>query len=213
MFDFHEGNLSAVEKSELLNFIHLYPEYEKDFALWAQSYIPVENSVPEFNLTTSLLQKPVDARSNYHTMSIITSALIIGIAILYFMRSDSSKPTTDNFPLQIDKLTSSNSVIQSKKIQISTKNNVHKKTQEKFETSEQLHILDTVVIIHKTDSLVREKNILTINLNDTIQQTISITDSVGKSVPVDSEEHKVRKRKSKFSIKPSDSFIPTNPDF
>lgn len=38
IFDFHEGNLEDVEKAELMDFLHKYPEYEKEFVLWAKTY-------------------------------------------------------------------------------------------------------------------------------------------------------------------------------
>jgi hypothetical protein len=58
MFDYFEGNLSEDGKSELLQFIHEHPEYEKDFAQWAQTYAHVEETVPNYGLASTLIQKP-----------------------------------------------------------------------------------------------------------------------------------------------------------
>ena len=82
IFDYHEGNISDSEKSELLNLIHQNPEFESDFALWAQTYAHVESSVPDYGLAASLLQKPAVAWYSQAWAKVGVSALVVTGGIL-----------------------------------------------------------------------------------------------------------------------------------
>lgn len=58
IFDYHEGNLSDADRAEVLNLIHQHPEYESDFILMAQTYAHVDEKLPDYGLTSSLLKTP-----------------------------------------------------------------------------------------------------------------------------------------------------------
>lgn len=57
MFDYFEGNLSDADKQQVLDFVHEYPEYEKDFVLWAKSYGHIGEPAPNYKLTDGLIQQ------------------------------------------------------------------------------------------------------------------------------------------------------------
>lgn len=56
LFDYFEGNLSKEEKGAVLNFIHQNPQYEREFALWAKTYVCLDNTPKEYGLSAALLQ-------------------------------------------------------------------------------------------------------------------------------------------------------------
>jgi|GEM_PF-4548067 len=57
LFDYFEGNLSEQDKVELMSFIHQHPEYERDFAAWAQSFTMQAEPVKDYKIEKSLLIK------------------------------------------------------------------------------------------------------------------------------------------------------------
>ncbi len=65
IFDYFEGNLGDQDKTQLLNFIHQNPAYEKEFSLWAQSYGGVDDTLQDYGITNNLLRKPTYTRGRY----------------------------------------------------------------------------------------------------------------------------------------------------
>lgn len=57
IFDYYEGNLSDSSKNDLLNYIHLNPEYESDFANWAKSYLLTEDKPKDYGMEYLLYKK------------------------------------------------------------------------------------------------------------------------------------------------------------
>ena len=216
IFDFHEGNLSASEKSELLNFIHLHPEYEKDFALWAQSYVPTNTMVEDYGLTKNLLHetnKPWYNRplTYVHVPLLLAFFLSLTVFVYYTIQKPSEhiykKPleTINSVPL----VSSVPLAVVSKKIKIQAP--VLKKSL----TS--ISIPDTEIPMNylTVKETVESKNTITDSI--IVKDTININNDIIKNSEVRSSEtiksKQNSKRKSKFSIAPSSSFIPINPNF
>ena len=89
MFDYHEGNLSDDQKTDLLNFIGKHPEYEEDFMIWGQSQ--VTESFPDEVDFDQYLKKDNTSAANWRIIAGAASAVILMGAICWFMAS-SDKP-------------------------------------------------------------------------------------------------------------------------
>ena len=204
IFDFHEGNLSALEKSELLNFIHLYPEYEKDFALWAQSYVPTNNSVDEYGLTKILLHesiKPWYKKPLTYVGAPLLLALFLSLSVAVF-----NTPNKQNEPIYTkpkETINIAHQVSESKKIETSITKILRSSKSQNYtkKTPKILTIKDTVEITKTTSASIIE--------NDTLNSKNVVIDNT----EVSTTKTSTKKRKSNFSIPPSGSFIPTNPNF
>lgn len=98
IFDYHEGNLSDAEKTEVLNLIHQYPEYESDFILLAQTYAHVDEQLPDYGITSALLQNPVPWYNSIWLKSSIISACVFVGLLLYFYPD--KQPEKKSFPVE-----------------------------------------------------------------------------------------------------------------
>lgn len=225
IFDYHEGNLSDSDKAEVLNFIHLHPEYENDFTHWAQSYLHTEDSIKNYGLADVLLQKDIVPwyANKWFISGGSVAALTIGLYSYLFLipseiQSKTQEPALTRTEKQVEQIEKSTpSVIGIYPNQV-VKNNAElteKNTTQTAPTIQSntatfaLSNPDTVVVHGKNDpvrisSAVVEQNTATI---DTIQN-ISTQDKNAVQTKKTPAKHK-----SKLNLKPDNKFIPTNPDF
>ena len=96
LFDYFEGNLLEQEKGKVLNFIHQNPQYEKEFALWAKTYVCVDNTPKDYGLSSTLL-KPEKKGFNYKPWfygGIVFSILVC----VFWLRNDSNESQRQQQP-------------------------------------------------------------------------------------------------------------------
>ena len=226
IFDYHEGNLSDSEKSELLNLIHQYPEFESDFALWAQTYAHVESSVPDYGLAASLLQKSAVAWYNQAWAKVGISALVVTSGILgYWAFSKKLETKTSFVPSETVKV---ESIKVKETILISTKPNSTNKPNSKLKIENEK--IPTVSDIQEAvlEKPVSEVIVETPNLEQTskVLETLEVLkvetakpDTLAKTAfaePQKKQEEKPAKkpkRKLPLNLKPSPDFMPVNPNF
>jgi len=215
IFDFHEGNLSASEKSELLNFIHLHPEYEKDFALWAQSYVPTNTMVEDYGLTKNLLHetnKPWYNRPLTYIHVPLLLAFFLGLTV--FVYYTIQKPSEPIYKKPVETIISVPLVSEPVAVEF---NKIKIQTQVIKNSLSSTSIPDTEIPMNylTVKETVESKNTITDSI--IVKDTININNDIIKNSEVRSSEtiksNQNSKRKSKFSIAPSSSFIPTNPNF
>lgn len=236
IFDYHEGNLSDSEKSELLNLIHQNPEFESDFALWAQTYAHVESSVPDYGLAASLLQKPVVAWYSQAWAKVGISALVVTGGILgYWVYSQKSEPQTHFVPSEKVKI----EAIEAKEpISISTKPNTTNKPNSKQkienEKTPSVSVIQETVLEKPVSEVIVEtqnpvqpfqgsepwKSLQKEELTSKVMEVeITKPDTLAKTVleePQKKQEEKPTKktkRKQPLKLKPSPDFMPVNPNF
>lgn len=217
-FDYFEGDLKDEEKVELMNFIHQHPEYEKEFALWAQSYSIKDTSLKDYGLSGSLLrdQKPAIAKPWYY---VIPGVILLS---LYFLFQSSDKKESN--------------------IQVVPQNTILKKS---VETPISFPATESPLKINKKESSVKLKDkeaiskqqlsfpsAIDTNHIPAIEQIFeskssSIPDTIGKSVTYekkenvsaapskeqDNKEESNRKKKKQIFLKPTPEFIPVNENF
>lgn len=98
MFEYFEGNLSDKDKADLLNYISLHPELEKDFSQWAQTYLLRKEEISDYGLTTDLLQK---SAPKFGVRTIIASCVVVAIilasAAWWWGDSESNNKTGETF--------------------------------------------------------------------------------------------------------------------
>lgn len=56
IFDYHEGNLTSMQKNQVLDYIHQHPDCEALFAQWAMTYGHVIPKNKDYGLTDRLLK-------------------------------------------------------------------------------------------------------------------------------------------------------------
>jgi len=236
IFDYHEGNLPDSEKSELLNLIHQNPEFESDFALWAQTYAHVESSVPDYGLAASLLQKPVVAWYSQAWAKVGISALVVTGGILgYWAFSKKSEPETHFVPSETVKVESiearENSLISAKP---NTTNKQNSKLKIENEKTPSVSVIQEAVLEKPVSEVIVEtrnpeqlfKGSEPLKSLQKEEQTskvleVEITkpDTLAKTVLVEPQKKqeekpaKKTKRKLPLNLKPSPDFMPVNPNF
>jgi hypothetical protein len=228
IFDYHEGNLSDSEKSELLNLIHQNPEFESDFALWAQTYAHVESSIPDYGLATSLLQKPAVAWYSQAWAKVGVSALVVTGGILgYWVFSKKAEPQTHFVPSETVKIES----IEAKENSlISAKPNTTKKQNSKLKIENEKTLSVAVIqeevlekpvseVIAETPQAESEQTSKVFKTLEVLNVETAKPDTLAKTVLVEPQKKqeekpaKKTKRKLPLNLKPSPDFMPVNPNF
>lgn len=226
IFDYHEGNLSDSEKSELLNLIHQHPEFESDFALWAQTYAHVESSVPDYGLAASLLQKPVVAWYSQAWAKVGISALVVTGGILgYWAFSKKSEPETHFVPSETVKVESiearENSLISAKP---NTTNKQNSKLKIENEKTPNVSVIQEAVLEKPVSEVIVAEQTSKVSetlevLEKVLEVEITKPDTLAKTVLVEPQKKqeekpaKKTKRKLPLNLKPSPDFMPVNPNF
>lgn len=226
IFDYHEGNLSDSEKSELLNLIHQNPEFESDFALWAQTYAHVESSVPDYGLAASLLQKPAVAWYSQAWAKVGVSALVVTGGILgYWVFSRKSETKTSFVQSETVNVVSTEAKENS---HISTKPNTTNKPNSKLKIENEKTPSVSVIQESVLEKPVSEVIVETSEAEQTskVLETLEVLeletakpDTLAKTVlvePQNKQEEKPAKkpkRKLPLNLKPSPDFMPVNPNF
>jgi hypothetical protein len=226
IFDYHEGNLSDSEKSELLNLIHQNPEFESDFALWAQTYAHVESSVPDYGLVASLLQKPAVAWYSQAWAKVGVSALVVTGGILgYWALSKKSEPETHFVPSETVKVLSTeakeNSLISTKPNTTNKQNSKLKIENKKIHTISviQESVLEKPVSEINVEAPQAEQTLEVSETSKVLEVEITKPDTLAKTVLVEPQKKqeekpaKKTKRKLPLNLKPSPDFMPVNPNF
>ncbi len=230
IFEYHEGNLSDTDKAEVLNFIHQHPEYENDFAHWAQSYFHTEGSVQNYGLTNQLLQKDAVSWYGNKWFAISGSVVVLVIGLYSYLLTFNPKTTSVTAPSL-----HSTSVKQSEKKETSisgAETNVNRTIQNTNHSSVTIDeaaqsLTPAATIENKTSAGIRMADTMfktnkdyipvsgiedkpkSISKTDTIQHTTNVTQS---NTQVKNKKNPA-KNKSGVSLKPENKFIPTNPDF
>ena len=231
IFEYHEGNLSDGEKSELMNIIHQYPEFEADFALWAQTYAHVEDSVPDYGLAANLIQKAPLAWYAHTWVKVGLASVLVasGIAGYWLLNSNKEKTTT----------LATKPTIQQVELKEEPKELVPQTTIPNIKVNNISQVKETD-FVPKTSSILEEKSSLTQEklvekVTETIQneeikqelipekvipvEVISKPDTVQKatiSEPkkiAEEKPQKKAKRKLPLNLKPAADFMPVNPNF
>jgi hypothetical protein len=223
IFDYHEGNLSDSEKTEVLNYIHNHPEYEVAFTLWAQSYLPHESTVKNYGLTNHLLQTP--STDWYNKSWIKITAPILLISFISFFYHTTEESTSLSTPHTKNNTRKQHSVVKTK---------VTTTTELKSTNTNKPKETPTPIVIHKlvdnksrpeinsiiespiSSTPIETNPTIEINTSINIQETKSNTsDSVITVVNITETNKKVdeSKKKKSYKIKPTTDFIPTNPNF
>lgn len=220
IFDYHEGNLSDSEKSELLNLIHQNPEFESDFALWAQTYAHVESSVPDYGLAASLLQKPAVAWYSQAWAKVGVSALVVTGGILgYWVFSRKSETKTSFVQSETVNVVSTEAKENS---HISTKPNTTNKPNSKLKIENEKTPSVSVIQESVLEKPVSEVIVETSEAEQTskvLELETAKPDTLAKTVlvePQNKQEEKPAKkpkRKLPLNLKPSPDFMPVNPNF
>lgn len=224
IFDYHEGNLSDSEKAEVMNLIHQHPEFEKDFALWAQTYAHVESKLPDYGLTASLIQKPVIAwYAQTWFKTIIATVMIITGAAVYWTNKEARHVKKENF-VEKNEVVISKNEIANKSIHIPQASSAKIENNKQVNTSsvnvEQPIVKEDEVVIQESPVTVVEKEVIKHEIVAPVEKTIQpkLDSAVVNIKNENQNESNVEsvKRKSKgkkFNFKPSSKFIPVNADF
>lgn len=219
IFDYYEGNLSDIQKAEVMSFIHQHQEYESLFAQWAMTYSLKDEEPEKYGMEHSWMRKEVNS-FQWKKWTTVFAIAIVGIWGIYNWQTNLSSKN-DN---QVIKPTSSKEatiipqnkvakVINKKQLKINNNN-----------TGLQNNIAEEIVnqtVIDTKDSI--ENNIVlpkTIIENEpkiATESTLSSTDSseantFSKEVKA---EKKAKKKKIKLHLnfKQHDEFKPVNENF
>ncbi len=223
IFDYHEGNLSDSEKTDVLNYIHTHPEYEVAFTQLAQSYLPHEPAVKNYGLTNNLLQTPSTSWYNKSWIKITAPIALVGFILFFYLIAQESTsnstppPTTKSKQPSIDETkahttTALNSIDINKTEQKQTsnvvsnsliKNNSLPRTHSTIETATSSTSIET----SPTSDINTPKNVQ--------ENKKQVSDSITTTTNVIESNKKVdeNKKKKSYKIKPTTDFIPTNPNF
>ena len=225
IFDYHEGNLSDAEKAELLNIIHQNPEYEKDFALWAQTYAHVPNNVPDYGLTGLLLQKAVPVWYSQYWLPLGIGAVSIIIGIIGFFswfhekdnnfynapKQEHRSPILEPIYLVKPQTIKSRQVIapQKKQIPKAVNKNLQTEATLKKNIAENKELILIVVPVEEPNEKKQVTVTTIIARPDTLTRPINIINQT-------TNEEKMKrkpKRRLPLNLKPSPDFMPVNPNF
>lgn len=226
IFDYHEGNLSDADKAEVLNFIHLHPEYENDFTHWAQSYFHSEDSIKNYGIANKLLQ--TDVMPWYTNKWTVSIGGITFLAIGLYSYLILQKP---ELPIKTNQVTPA-------VITETPMNRIEKATPSSIDIAQQTTLatnqnqsLPQATIVSKSSELQKVITLIDIDTlgslhtdhtqieNPPIQKNaVAKTDTVQNHTSTqDKNAEKAKKtpqkQKSGLRLKAEDKFIPTNPDF
>jgi hypothetical protein len=223
IFDYHEGNLSDSDKAEVLNFIHLHPEYENDFAQWAQSYFHAEDPIKNYGIADTLLQKKLI--NWYSSKWILSSGGVALLAIGLYSYLFLVKPETQTKDKILSPVTSE---IQTERVEkaIPSIIDMDQRPDENPEATATHYrknsitptSVSTAVANSTLDTLVDDTHIDAPINNPVKNEGIATVDTVQKNIPTQ-ENSLVKskkipaKQKSRLRLKAENKFIPTNPDF
>ncbi len=240
MFDYFEGNLSDADKQQVLDFVHEYPEYEKDFVLWAKSYAHIGEPAPNYNLTNGLIQhgNKVQLQKYYWSAPVLILAALSFWWFGYRQEPNHDSKTakyevlkSNSVPTQVHKGGSS---IQASSSPISQKHKEETTIESKANTIEGLSpSVSETAKMHKdqnngesqghehAEPLVQHKLQDTVEISNRketrIDHTQSVTDSMSSSKSISSEKEpapvKKKKKRNSIDLNTSPKFIEQNPNF
>lgn len=231
LFDYFEGNLNEREKVELMSFIHQNPEYERDFAAWAQSFAMQAEPVKEYRLEKILLKKgrPI----LFNKMLYIASAVIviIGGYYLYKLLQDKAsqsisqqeikkdvktnrpveKSTSKNLPVTKTTTGKKNNSIQRLNTQKVTKpenNNIAKDSLVQVTSASQSEPANKTSVKDSSAFVPLEE------IKEKVETKKENTE-INQEQEIDKEPQKPEKKKNKraLDLKPSSDFLPVNKNF
>jgi hypothetical protein len=226
IFDYHEGNLSDSEKTEVLNYIHIHPEYEVEFTQWAQSYLPYETST-DYGLTAQLIQ-PGSGVWYKNTWTKIAAPIVIATLLFLYLLMEENKNTISTpkaFPQEIknEQVESASKTIETSEknvIQINQPSSNKELSKDNSTISHhQPTTAEQIADSSFSETAIQQTTINeATNENKTFNTTISKkADSTNtyKSIQSETQSNKegISKKRKSYTIKPTDKFIPTNPDF
>lgn len=228
-FDYFEGNLSDTDKTELLQFVHLHPEFEKDFAQWAQAYVPVEESVPDYGIAGSLLRKPpVLFPFKQWVLGGAISVSLVALLSVPFWKS-SEKETSFPSPIVTDSPNVTPQSVAENKEALELKSPI------KVSGANRIREQDRLVeqpVFHKTEEMVAanaswEAPLSPESATEKIGEKETVVEEVAKPMEAQpdslllkakkeiksSAPLKRKKQKLPLNLKPSPNFMPVNDNF
>src|SRR6478609_4546863 len=100
IFEYHEGLLDPAQKEELMAYLHEHPEWQRDFAIWAQSRLhPAAVETPAFH--QGMLKKGTGAWT-WGKSSLFVSAVVSMVAVWYFWPSATNENSTTQISVKTD---------------------------------------------------------------------------------------------------------------
>lgn len=229
MFDYFEGHLSDHEKSAFLNYLHLHPELEKDFTQWAQTYAHVEERVPDYGLAAKLVRSaPLAWYAKGYWLG--GSALcLVGLGLwLYLGRIGKEEKVSENqLPSSLPSH-STISVTPSSSCLIST---TEQKTASTSKSEEWKKSRQMVVDTNSEEQRLAPKTLPDFDSLQTVQpmemkaetqehpkeavpkgiDTVIHSKTASPVLPM--ETKKKNSKRSPMNLKPSEKFLPVNPNF
>ncbi len=237
IFEYHEGLMDAGQKNELMKYLHQYPEYQRDFAIWAQARLYDEGvAIPVFQ---QKLIKP----TVWYTSAVLKWSVGIGtlavvclfIARLYtnnspveispvkmFIKEQIGKSAIQDKPLididkQITSILKKKQAMKKKKVKIvfSSAEKENKKliktpNQVIAETETEQSIAEKPIV---QEEVISKEELSTDNYNNNSDEPIKKEPESIEEAEKPANAKKPKRFKQKMSLRPNSDILPTSPNF
>lgn len=234
IFEYHEDLLDAGQKEELMAYLHEHPEWQRDFAVWAQSRLHASvPAVPAFQ--AQLLRKsPLFPLWAKYSLSLATATLCVLTWYWWPKAERANQPLIE----QAAKQDSAFHVTQEKIVSEKSQDKLEKEfASPKVNKGSSLAIPqashameDELKPTGPTSSIISSDTLVPFLPRDTVatptaterketvqipsKKVIAAADSLAKQEPEKALPKKERKKvKHKFSLKPTSDIVPTNSNF
>lgn len=235
IFEYHEGLMDASQKNELMEYLHQYPEYQRDFAIWAQARLHDEGvAIPVFQ---EKLMKPTawfaSAISKW-SVGIGTLAVVCLLMFRFYpenrqnevapvktiLQEQNSKSVNQNKPL-IDNEKQTISVFRKKNtlpkeevktVLVSTEKEENKPIETvKQEIIETEHVIPEKPIVQ--EEVISKEDLNTDNYNKYLDEPIEEEPETGDEAEKLAKPKKPKRPKQKMNLRPNADILPTSPNF
>lgn len=230
LFDYHEGTLDASQKVELMEFLHQHPEWQRDFAIWAQVHLQDEPVVAPA-LQKKLVKSIAPQFPIWYSGLMAGATVAVGTALLVWYLGGTTQSTTPASQMETTPtvLPSPNvapykemeQMAKKEEEQLSVKTEQNEHLLPKKEKREEAPALQKPSVL-PTD-LPKEAIVLkdTVQIPVTKEQKTEVISSVPETIEEDPEDpapeaapkKKKKRLKQKISLKPTSDIIPSNSNF
>ena len=237
IFEYHEGLMDASQKNELMEYLHQYPEYQRDFAIWAQARLHDEGvAIPVFQ--QKLMKPTVWYTSAVAKWSVGIGTLVVVCLLMFrfypnktqneivpvktFPKEQNSKSDNQDKPL-IDNEKHTTSILKKKNtlpkeevktVLVSTEiedlKPIETPKKEIVETQTKQSIPEKPIV---QEEVISKEDLNTDNYNKYSDEPIKEEPETGDEAEKPAKPKKPKRPKQKMSLRPNADILPTSPNF
>lgn len=215
IFDFHEGNLSDVEKGDLMAYLHQHPEYEKEFVLWAKTY-HTDKLLIDYQNDDRFFKKQYPSLYKWGAVAVAGSLIV---AWIYLWPLESQKEAimedTKESPVLADSISILPSIIESKELKAAPSAAKKEKVEiSQVDATPFVAVKDSIGSspVPEESSVMPDTAIVPITKEQLPKREEEAVTKKKEQVEQQGTALKKPKKKRKLNLTPSDDILPFNTD-